>query len=65
MADDIRDDIESSAQSPQSVTVDGRTVVGRSVKEKIDADKYLESRNAVKRSFPGLVFGQISPPGAS
>jgi len=65
MPDDLSDQVETAAGQPKSVSVDGRTVVGRDVEEIVKADKHVKSRDVVKRAFPGLAFGQINPPGAS
>lgn len=65
MSDDLTEQVETVAGQPKSVTVDGRTVVGRDVKEVIEADKHVRANNAVKRAFPGVVFGKIDPPGAT
>lgn len=56
--------IEAALASPQSVSVDGQTVVSRSIRDLIEARKELR-KNCVQSSgvFPIRLL-QVKPPGA-
>lgn len=44
------DPIEEAALEPQSATVDGQTVNSRPLKDLIEADRYLEQKQAAKKN---------------
>lgn len=44
------DPIEEAALEPQSATVDGQTTNNRTLKDLIDADRYLEQKKAAKKN---------------
>jgi hypothetical protein len=62
---DLSTHIETDAQKAQSVTVDGQTIVRRSIKEQIEADQYLAAKTAAAsgNQFFGLRMRKIVPPG--
>ena len=47
-----------------SAEVDGQRVEQHSLKEQIEADKYLASKDAVKRRGSGLKFSKMTHSGA-
>ena len=57
--------IESAAGTPQDVTVDGTTTKAHSLRDQIEADKYLQNLKARKtRRVPVQRF-RITPGGAA
>jgi hypothetical protein len=63
VADDLSPQIEQTALSPSSVTVDGRVVMARPVAELIQADRYLAGKAARKLKNRGITFSKILLPG--
>lgn len=63
MADEVRDAIDSSAQGPRQVTADGMSINQHSLKDLIEADRYLESRATARASGLGIKRLKISPGG--
>lgn len=61
---DLDEQIAENAAAPKSITIDGETVTEHSLKEQIEADKYLAGKNAAARPHAGLRFTKIIPPGA-
>ena len=64
MADDVKDAIEKNAQGPQSARGDVGEVRQHSLKDQVDADRYLASREARSKPHKSLRFAKLSPPGA-
>jgi len=56
--------IAKNAVGPKSAEVDGQRVEQHSLKEQIAADKYLASKEAVKRRGSGLKFSKMTHSGA-
>ena len=57
--------IRDQATAPHKVTVDGLTSEGHSLKELVEADRYLRSRDASNRSaFRRLNITKLIPPGS-
>ena len=61
MADEL--DIKKSAQGPASAAVDGTSATQHDLSKQIEADRYLASKDAVKRRHRGLRFSKLLPPG--
>ena len=62
---DLAPNIETNAAGPRSVEVDGTKVESQSLKDQIEADKYLAAKAAAKNGgFFGLRISKIVPPGA-
>ena len=59
----ITETIVKNAAGPKS-EVDGQRVEQHSLKEQIEADKYLASKDAVKRRGSGLKFSKMTHSGA-
>lgn len=60
---DISDALESNATGPAEVTTDAGTVKQHSLKDQIEADKYLTNKSAVEQNRRGLRFNKLVPPG--
>jgi len=63
MAEDLSEVIRQNAQSPESASVDGVRVRQHSLRDQIEADRYLASRNAMKNRVPGIWLFKIVQPG--
>ena len=64
MADDLDDTIRDNASGPSEVSVDGQTVRQHSLKDQMDADRHLSSKQAAKKKL-GVRMTKVVPPGAS
>jgi hypothetical protein len=62
--DDVKDAIEKNARSPRSAKGDVGEVRQHSLKDQIEADRYLASRRARRHPVRALRITKISPPGA-
>jgi hypothetical protein len=62
--DEIKDAIVENIQTPQSVSVDGQSVSAKSLKDQIEAAKYIAGQEAVASAPFGLRIARIVPPGA-
>lgn len=60
----ITETIVKNAVGPKSAEVDGQRVEQHSLKDQIAADKYLASKEAVKRRGSGLKFSKMTHSGA-
>ncbi len=60
----LTDAIRENASGPASASGDSVSVSQHSLKDQIEADRYLASRAAVSRRHRGLRFSRVVPPGA-
>ena len=60
----ITETIVQNAAGPKSAEVDGQRVEQHTLTEQIAADKYLASKDAVKRRGSGLKFSKMTHSGA-
>ena len=60
----ITETIIKNASGPKSAEVDGQRVEQHALTEQIAADKYLASKDAVKRRGSGLKFSKMTHSGA-
>ena len=60
----ITETIVKNAVGPKSAEVDGQRVEQHSLKDQIAADKYLASKDAMKRRGSGLKFSKMTHSGA-
>ena len=62
--DDLGSVISENASGPQQATVDGTTIRRHGLRDQIEADRYLASRQAVRNS-PATAFVRLKivPPG--
>ena len=63
MSDELADKIEENAQAPKRFKSDNTEVEQHPLKEQIEADRYRKSNSAARRSFGGLRFTKLVPPG--
>ena len=64
MADDLRDTIKQNAEGPESAEADGVKTKQHSLRDQIEADKYLASKDAALKN-PAKAFTRVKivPPG--
>jgi hypothetical protein len=62
---ELTDKIAENATAPAEVQVDGQRVRQQSLREQIEADKYVRSTSAAKRRLAGLRLTRSVPPGAA
>lgn len=63
--DDLDETIRENATSPAKVTGDQGSVEQHSLKEQIEADRYLASKKAARSKGFGVRFGKLVPPGTN
>jgi len=64
MPDEMKEAIEKNAQGPKSAKGDVAQVEQHALKDQIEADRYLASREARSKPHRALRFAKLSPPGA-
>jgi hypothetical protein len=65
VADNLDESIRENATSPAKVTGDQGSVEQHSLKDQIEADRYLASKQAVQSKGFGVRFGKLVPPGTN
>jgi hypothetical protein len=60
---EIDQSIKDNAIGPKSAESDGHKVEQHSLADQIEADRYLNSKKALKKKNWGLKMGKIIPPG--
>ncbi len=65
MADEIKDAVKANATGPKSARSDAGSVTQHSLKDQIEADRYLDAKDAADRRHRGLRITQMIPPGAA
>ncbi|MCA9249802.1 MAG: hypothetical protein KDA54_01590 [Phycisphaerales bacterium] len=65
MADEITDAILDSATGPKRAQGDAGSVEQHSLKDQIEADKYLASKTATASAGIGIKLVRLSPPGTA
>lgn len=65
MAKDLVDTIHENAEGPAEVTGDSGSMKQHPLRDQIEVDRYLRSRDASRRRNRGLNLAKLSPPGAS
>jgi len=63
MADEVKDAIEKNAQGPARARGDMGEVQQHALKDQIEADRYLASREVRSKPHRALRFAKLSPPG--
>ena len=63
MPEEIENAIREVAQQPAEVSVDGQTVKQQPLRDQIEADRYLASKDAAKQGL-GVRMTKVVPPGA-
>lgn len=64
MADELTDAIKENAQGPAKATGDSGGVEQHDLKDQIEADRYLASKEATKKGL-GIRMTKVVPPGAA
>lgn len=64
MADELEDAIRKNAEGPAKASGDAGSVEQHNLSEQMEADRYLASKDAVKKPGRGLRFTKLVPPGA-
>ncbi|MCL4742271.1 MAG: hypothetical protein KJZ54_08715 [Phycisphaerales bacterium] len=64
MPEELEQAIKDNAAGPAKAAVDGQSVEQHSLRDQIDADRYLASKEAVRRKDRGLRLTRLIPPGA-
>lgn len=61
---DLTTNIEENAQQPKKASGDAGSVETHSLREQIEADRYLKGNEAMKGRTLGIKRSRIVPPGA-
>lgn len=64
MTEELEQAIKDNAAGPARAAVDGQSVEQHSLRDQIEADRYLASKEAVRRNDRGLRITRLIPPGA-
>lgn len=62
--DDLKDTIKDNAQGPAEARGDSGSIRQHSLKDQIEADRYLASRKAAAENRLGFLLVRLVPPGA-
>ena len=63
MAEDLEQNIRENAQGPKRAQADSVSVEQHDLKDQIEADRYLSSKEAAKKGL-GVRMTKVVPPGA-
>jgi len=63
--ENLDETIRENAKGPKRAKGDSSEMEQHSLKEQIEADKYLASKQAVKSKKQGLRFTKLVPPGSA
>ena len=61
---DLEQAIRENASQPAKASVDGQSVEQHPLKDQIEADRYLASKDATRKPGLGIKFAKIVPPGS-
>ncbi len=61
---DLSTEIETSAQEPKRMRVDGNEVEQHSLTDQIEADRYLASKAAASSAKRGFTIAKFKPSGS-
>ncbi|QDU39685.1 hypothetical protein Mal4_40310 [Maioricimonas rarisocia] len=64
MADDLDDAIQQNAEGPAEARGDSGSVRQHSLKDQIEADRYLAAKRAARAKRLGLRLSKLVPPGS-
>jgi len=65
VAEDLEQTIRENAAGPKRAQGDSGSVEQHSLAEQIETDRYLATKEAVKKSTRGLRFSKLVPPGSA
>ncbi len=63
MAEDLKDTIKDNASGPKRASGDAGSVEQHDLKDQIEADRYLNSKDAVKKKGLGIKVTRAIPHG--
>ena len=63
-APNLNQTIRDNAAQPAKASVDGQSVEQHPLKDQIEADRYLASKEAARKPGLGIKFAKIVPPGS-
>jgi len=63
MSDELDNAIEQAAQEPKRAKGDMGEIEAHSLRDQVEAAKYLASKVEVKKPLRGLRFNKLVPPG--
>ena len=63
-APNLNQPIRDNAAQPAKASVDGQSVEQHPLKDQIEADRYLASKDAARKPGLGIKFAKIVPPGS-
>jgi hypothetical protein len=63
-APSLEQTIRDNASQPAKASVDGQSVEQHPLKDQIEADRYLASKDAARKPGLGVKFARIVPPGS-
>ena len=63
MAAELEQSIRDNAQGPAEAHGDAGGVRQHNLRDQIEADRYLESKNAIKKKGLSIGFKKLVPPG--
>jgi hypothetical protein len=63
-APDLEQAIRDNAAQPAKASVDGQSVELHPLKDQIEADRYLASKDAARKPGLGVKFAKLVPPGS-
>jgi len=58
---DISDELEAAAGKPKQITIDGNSVSQHSLKEMVEADRYLRQQTASDQGKRPFTFYKLRP----
>lgn len=64
MADDLEQTIRENAEGPAKASGDSGSMEQHRLRDQIEADRYLNSKQATKSKKRGLRLNKLVPPGA-
>ncbi len=64
MSDEIDQSIKDNALGPKSAEGDGQKIEQHPIEDQIEADRYLNSKKAMKKRNLGLRIGKFISPGS-
>lgn len=64
MADDLEQTIRENAAGPAKASGDSGSMEQHRLRDQIEADRYLNSKQAAKSKTRGLRFSKLVPPGS-
>ncbi len=65
MPENLDQSIQDNARNPKRASGDAGSVEQHSLKDQIEADRYLASKEAAKAKNRGVRFSKMVPPGAA